>query len=845
MTLHHFRKEFQYLRLRWCAFLALLALDLAVNLEWVFAPQWGEQAPLWVQFIPIATALAALSMMEGCPEDRPGNERRFVGTRPLPQRSYWLAAVMASMVLIVVPAALQNGLYLLLSARPMADVLRGIGERACFIIGIGLWLLPMRALTLEREKWLTGGLALIIAIVGIFGLPLLLQLIDEDAPGFDLPPDSWIYATLTLAVALSLLAWLHQRRPLGPTVRIGTMALLIVGALVLCLYWPMRTAPLENRDPARVAELAPAFKPSIHLEEVGYYDWARTAESSGSFSLRSRIYPTAPGIHVALRSKGARVEQNGTVTDDRWKPWVSDSRFKENLRRVDTRLAAFFPAHTLFVQQPERQSNWAGVSDSTYRPFASLSPTVDREQAVNVQASFKADWWQREKLLDSPCVAGTTASTPDVSWTLVEGLAHQFMGKNNTLVSKRGAFSVRLRLHTRLHTRRHWDHGLETAFILHSPQRRLAWVGELETRHDVRGAGTGLERETLTLGWQNILNYADGEDAQVDPAQLRLVLISGRHLGESTWTWQMPPIVPRDHFSKTNQRQIPSMIHLGGDRNSCRERIASLKAPTAQSGEEEVRRYLYDVVMAIQSDWSGGSEMTKQDEEAALRPLFEHHLAYLLDVNVLMAGKDSVGERLLLKHLTEEHRDAVIQRLASSPHLIRVVLQRGWTEAARAYWHDRLMRSTHLYQDFIPLLIAWGDAALLDRIVTLMSYRIDSSHFDGVPHPPELMARLRPLADEQFRASTPFANAMAESTRTLKTAADFGNVTAMELCLRQLALDGYAARFNSPLPHLLDGQGKRIWMSYEAPETNTKLFRHRGVKNFEYVPEKLAWRVLP
>ena len=842
LTLHHFRKEFQYLRLRWFAFLGLLGFDLAVNLEWMFAPQWGEQAPAWIQFIPFAMALVVLSMIEGCPEDRPGNERRFIGTRPLPQRSYWLAALLAGLVLIVIPAALQNGLYLLLSARPMGDVMRGMEERACFIIGLGLWMLPMRALTLEREKWLTGGIALIIAILGFFALPLLLQLIDEDAPGFDLPPSSWIYATLTLAAALSLLAWVHHCRPLRPLVRLGSMALLFVGALVLCLYWPLRTAPLENRDPSRVAELAPAFKPSIHLEEVAYHDRPRTPESSsGSLYLRSRIYPTAPGIHVTLTPKGARVEQNGSVTDERWKSWVSDSRFKGNLRRVDTRLAAFFPEHTLFVQQPEKQSNWAGVSNSSYGPFADLSPAIDLEKPVNVQASFQADWWQREKLLDSPCVAGTTASTPDVSWTLVEALPNQFMGKNNTLVSKRGAFSVRLRLHTR----RHWDHGLETAFILHSPQRRMAWVGELEIRHDMRGAGTGLERETLTLGWQNILNYADGEDAKVDPAQLRLVLISGRHLGESTWTWQVPPIVPRDHFSKTNQRQIPSMIHLGGDRNSCRERIASLKAPTAQSGEEEVRRYLYDVVMAIQSDWSGGSEITKQDEEAALRPLFEHHLAYLLDMNVLLAGKDSVGKRLLLKHLTDEHRDAVIQHLANSPQLIDVVLQRGWVEAARTYWHERLMRSTHLYQDFIPLLIAWGDAASLDRIVTLMSYRIDSSHFNDVPRPPELMARLRPLADEQFCASTPFANAMAESTRTLKTAADFGNVTAMELCLRQLALDGDADRFNSPLPHLLDGQGKRIWMSHDSPETNTKLFRHRGVTNFEYVPEKIAWRVLP
>lgn len=843
LTLHHFRKEFAYLRLRWFGFLALLGFELAVNLEWVFPPQWGESAPLWMQFIPIAAALAALSLIEGCPEDRPGNERRFLGTRPVALRAYWQAALLAGVVLIVLPAALQNGLHLLLSARPFADVLRGMGERAFFIIGLGLWMLPMRALTLEREKWLAGGLSLLITILGVFGLPILLRMIDEDAPSFDQPPSSWIHATLSLAVVLSLLAWAHHRRPLGPRVRLSAMALLILGGLLLCLYWPLQTSPLENRDPARVEALTPAFQAPVHLEELSYHEWSRTPDSSGSLYLRSRIYPAAPGLHVALKPKGARVEQGTLVTDDHWEPWRNASRVGENLRRVDSNLAAFFPERTLFVQQPEKQPRWTGVENSTSNPFASLSPAFDREQPVSVQARFQAEWWQREKLLDSPCVAGTTASTPDVTWTLLETLPHQLMGEKNTLVPKRGAFSLRLRLHTR----QHWDRGLATAFILHSPQRRLAWVGQLETIHDVRGIGTGLARQTLTLGWQDILNYADGEDAKVDPAQLRLVLISGRHLGESTYTWHAPPIVPRDHFSGSNQGQIRSMIHLGGGRNSFRERIASLKVPTAKSSEAEVRRHLYDVIVAIRSDWSSNSEATEKDKEAALTPLFEHHLPYLLDVprHLWHVGEDSVPERLMLKYLNEEHRDAVIQRLSNSPHLIRIVLQRGWTEAARAYWHARLMRSKHLPREFIPLLLAWGDSSSLDRIVTAMSYQLDSWHFDKTARPPELIARLRPLADEQFAATTPFANESADSSRPLRTAADFGNTEALELCLRQLSLDGKANRGNSPLPHLITNEGKRRWMSWEAPDSNAKVFRRRTVADFEYLPEKLAWRVLP
>ncbi|MBK8038131.1 MAG: hypothetical protein IPK22_13520 [Verrucomicrobiaceae bacterium] len=819
------------------AFLTLLVFELAVNLEWLFPPKADAGLPEWLQFLPLVVTLAALSLCGGCPEDRPGSDRAFFDTRPIKRSTYWMAALLAGMLLIVLPAALQNGLYLLLSDRPSADVMRGMGERAFFIVGIGLWGHPFNAVAGKSEMWLFGIVSLLLTVFGVSLMPLLLRLMDEEAPIFDQPPRSWIFASLILAVSLSLLAWWHQRRPLGLRLRLGVVSLLIVGALLLCLYCPLRTAPLENRDPAQAQALSEKHEPVIHPESISFHDESR------SFYLSERIHPAAPGIHISLNPVGYRVTQNDLVSDEHWEPWVDSSRVQGNLRRVDRNLAAFFPPRTIFVKKESSGVSWQGVENSTGTPFASLTPEFQRDQAVQIEARFRADWWRRERLLDTACIAGTHDATRDVAWNILETHPHMHNGGTKDLEPRRGAFTLRVSMQRR----QHWDRGLATAFILHSPQRGIAWLVPSEIVKDVRAGSTGLERRTLLLSWQDVLNYADGEDARVDPAQLRLVLISGYHLGESIFTWKTPSIVPRDHHREFSQPDVPGMIHLARGKGTFQQRVASLKVPTAQSGKEEVRQYLYDAIMAYRSDWSSSSEASEKDVEALFMPLFEHHLDEMLRLprQMLSVGKDSVMEKLFVSHLREEHRDVVLQRLADVPHLIPIVLKRGWAEAARPLWHARLMKSTHLPQEFIPLLLAWGDQDSFKRIAALMSFKLDSWHFTDKPPPPELTALLKPIAQSHFEACIPFENRSSESSRPLRAAADFGDTTAFDLCLRLLALDGKSNRSNSAFPHLLDAGGKRIWMSWDDPDSNTRLFRHRTHADFEYLPEKLAWRVLP
>ena len=83
-TLHHFRKELRYLWWRWLAFLALLGFALAVNLEWLLPIRAGKPSPQWLEYLPVVVLLAGLSLLLSCPEDKPGSDRSFMSTRPLP-----------------------------------------------------------------------------------------------------------------------------------------------------------------------------------------------------------------------------------------------------------------------------------------------------------------------------------------------------------------------------------------------------------------------------------------------------------------------------------------------------------------------------------------------------------------------------------------------------------------------------------------------------------------------------------------------------------------------------------------------------------------------------------------
>ena len=119
LILHQFRKDFRYLRWRWVAYLAVLAVDLAYQMEWIFPMKLEDSdsdfylagCVVWLMGIWVGLSVS--------PEDE--GDSSFVSTRPLPKLQFWLARLTLWFGLIAVPMALEAVVFLALQGRPSGE----------------------------------------------------------------------------------------------------------------------------------------------------------------------------------------------------------------------------------------------------------------------------------------------------------------------------------------------------------------------------------------------------------------------------------------------------------------------------------------------------------------------------------------------------------------------------------------------------------------------------------------------------------------------------------------------------------------------------------------------------
>src|SRR4051794_29161079 len=156
LTLHQFRKEARYLRLRWLLWLVLLALLLAVELEWVIpmGRRIGVADPEFVGGLRWAVQLFALWLAaSSATEDLPGKPSRFLAARPLPMSSYFAARILVVLVLVITPFAVWEALYLAFSGRPLSEIFLGAGEAAVVSALLYGWILPLVLMWRGTERW--------------------------------------------------------------------------------------------------------------------------------------------------------------------------------------------------------------------------------------------------------------------------------------------------------------------------------------------------------------------------------------------------------------------------------------------------------------------------------------------------------------------------------------------------------------------------------------------------------------------------------------------------------------------------------------------------------------------
>lgn len=844
LILHHFRKEFTYLRLRWFGFLALLEFDLAVNLEWLFPLRAGGQPPEWLVYLPWVLMLVGVTLLGSCPEDKPGSDRSFISTRPLPTRTYWLARVALWLLLVVLPVVLQNAHYLMLSGRPAMEVMVGTWVRAVWVIQYTAWLLPMTALWRRGEFWaalglLAAGWLLAGRLVDFIALTVSNTILsaEQSVTGVTM-------GMLMFAAGILWMAWRHQWK------RVATFRrrlLIMLGIGLACFlstrFWPWHEQD-EPFNQARVRELAPNFKADLDLTSYEFNGFEEEMHRQMFAQVRAETGDAS--VSVVLRPQRALVSQEGR--DQSSIPNLYHRTRRNNFRMpfetimsTDQVLRDLFPAGTIFTTTKER-SMWGMYSDANTHLAEFQPPYPNPEKPLRVTTECEIDWYQRDLELNIPLKVGSEGQSDSHAWRVMQ--VHE--NQNETGTPSLGQVSIELHVQTR---------GIETGVpsattvLLYSPQRRLVWLEPVfQTGSAPRAGKSGWSRHSLRLGWSKVLNYADGEGAGVNVSQLRLIMLRSRFLGSSEWTWKSPDIVLRDYPSQMSAPTIHEQnIYLGREIKAFQDRFATLKVPAAETAQPEVRRYLYDLLAAVSTTHVAYKTAAFKEVSDAFRPLMQHHLPLMLELpGSLWPGWNNRPPKTLLdEYLTDAQREIAIDLVMTNPVLTNTLIRKGWAESARRL-QPRLLSLPKLPDGADELLLKWGDEASHEKLMQTQRHFANHDTFEHLNKVPALHSRLEKLAREIIQSQTPLLkdHGYWEATR-FQIAADFGDRDALDICLRWMALGGDtpSQSCSVPLPNLLKADGSKIWQLKVEREKQWPRYRHLKAADFDYLPEQRAWKL--
>ncbi|QIF05584.1 hypothetical protein [Roseimicrobium sp. ORNL1] len=788
LALHHFRKEVSHVRLRWLLWLALLAVQMAVNLEWI-APmppdfQWDNSLvnPSWLFVVrPVIWAVAFWLVVSSAPEDRPGNPDRFLGTRPLSTWCYVLGRVLTFLVLIVVPFAVQEALYLVFSGRPWSEVLMGASEaafRACAFLG---WWLPFSLLWRRaREMWFGLG-AVLAGIVGGFFVGEFFILgwthgsSDELQYGPDPLPEvvlalknalQWPGSVLIGTLVLSVMAWVYLHRGGKLALRLAGVFVLGAGTMMLIAHVPLPNPalrPTAQQDVDRIAPLqqtaftgyefnrhSPGPKRDYEIWMKGVVDgfpaeytphWRRQKVTlHDGDTTRETARAAAAGFGTALH------------------PWRSIG--------VHRALFSFFPKDTLW------RDRYRGVFTRGVDAGALEIPDswLRDPKTISVEGKYAIDWLKWEKTADLPLKAGSTASSPEAKWTVLAVDAH----KAPWGTPKSGVVCVTLRLEHRAQGfgAPPWDWTEEFAQVLHDPRLGVVftpWQGQDEEgtlrgtqfQVGVRAESTGWQRRIFRMAWEEVLNPKEPSSAD-ELAQLRLVVLRRTFAGTSTWEGKLPPMTPP---------RIDSSIELDADSvledEPFLSRIRELPKLKEGATREEAKLYFADVLDTLgpiyKRSWSEPLNAVVVEK---LEPLARMHPTLLLKVSAEKPWP-SILRRLIA---APQLRDAILTEMPAKPWLGSVVGdQSEWQPLLRERAPG--IMSTVSPEDgvyFSKLFMTWRDPAHVPWLLRVMESGLDPDlylycrSFPEYREAADVAARRAVLADMQI--SGPFANGHPSAT---------------------------------------------------------------------------------
>ena len=597
-VLHHFRKEFRWLWPRWAVFLIVLSFDLAMSMGWASPMQIDGKYGLYEMMTALLWMVALWVGISGAPEDSADDGRAFTATRPLSRRHYWLARLLVWLLLVMLPIALETGLYLVLMQRPWSDVGLGMAEQILAVGSATLWVLPAVLLFRSWQRYVA--LVVFFALwIGEFGrevLTYLFKLISFQPSETFLMVEPMRYVQSVWLVGplmVALLAW-HQRRELSLFARLlGLAVLLLICQAVAVL--PMMDIPQQPLADATLLR---------HLEEVPPEVHARDIEVSQStddqMNPRLRLVPKVKFENLP-RAMVPSVWDDGSLFRQKSRElptFPSGDRAYKDLSYISYMMFG----RALGGDLPAPWPMDALTMDSGNNHNAMLLPLLpvleDMKTPVEVDMRWGVHWIQMRELGNTPLKVGSRIQSPEAELEVV-GIEVGMDGRGSKSPT---SITLTVREGFRLLGGQNSFWPMRPMLMIHAPDKRFIWQKEVNgftdwraMRHgwmrtlkkvsfgDVLRPGTGVTKENVSLQ-QLVWMKPDYIGSTRHESKIKDLSLSDRLDSSSAWPWAQPTL---------RQRENPRQEFLS--------HLRRLKRPAADAPREEVARFVAAVMSASRS----------------------------------------------------------------------------------------------------------------------------------------------------------------------------------------------------------------------------------------------------
>ena len=874
LTLHHFRKEMRYLLPRWWLWIILLVIELLLNLEWLLPMNTaGWPGDAWQLTWAVALWLAA----SHAPEDSPSNDKRFIATRPLPASSYWLARAIMLIVFIALPLAIQEGLYLALSHRAVSAVLAGIWSQGLNgMLGFA-WLLPFSALWRRGQAGL--GILAIMATI-IVNSQFLTILIDAVWPksNYESSYLLWHSGLGFLALPLfTVLALTHQSRHLKLGWRLTVVSLIAWFVAELSFHWIPHRTRATAFDQTRAEAMAKAARIVVPKNAFSFSpEWLLDATGSLLAEVGIQIKGVPSGIYADVNRRSFSATQEGLPLNAGVSRYASGF-YEDDAAYISSGMGILgsqsqavlrsFPAGTILASA--RTDAWALDGHEFHFEFGGVfrQPLPANDKPITATGEFDIRWIEHFKAMDLPLVTGSSMDIGTAK--LIVHSVH--FNENASGDSARGHVSMDYSFawDPVVHPRGENEFGM----MLHSPDRRIVWEGSSMQSYEfptTRSIRSRWQRKRSVISWKDVTAYADGEDAKVDRAELRLVLMRSRNLGTTSWNWNPEPFVlgdlPVGNRGRRNWHLDAGYdLYPGKGERAFIDRLATIAVPASTALRKEVKRYLFDVFnTANATGWTGRTALAKLDEIATKTA--REHLDVMLDLPNDFAGAfPKTFNRALDAVITDAQKPDVLRHVAKNTWLVEQVRKRGWTHDATQLLAEIESAVNPLDPHVIRQLEKINDEPSRQRLLAELK-RNDSFYYSSQPleiakflaRSPEFRPELKQLADERIGRASRLLHDLPANEYIIATM--MGNGEALDFSLLIASMTGETAvgssqYFDSSELAPLIGLPFDSWeVLNKLPEEERtqrshqqKSVQFRGLRaaNFQYVPDELRWRRKP